>query len=174
MGFITGALQRTEGENMAEFRSSSYTSSSELVGQQMQDRTLEREVRRTQLYIAMKRHPVPPYLYLASMPPRPKAIARTYSSDIARRKQNANRASQVIWAFTVVIKPSSILNIRSRSLSGLVQEHSWLRNYHLGEVDVFVLLRGAKRFVMQRPCHSIWATQRAEELRRGCRLWLQA
>ena len=108
------------------------------------------------------KHPVPPYLYLASMPPRSKAIAHTYSNGIARRKPNANRTSQVIWAFTVVIKPSSIFNIRSRSLSGLVQEHSWLRNYHLGEVDVFVLLRGAKRFVMRRPCYSMWATQGAE------------
>ena len=49
----------------------------------------------------------------------------------SRRMQKANRTSQELWTFTVVIKHSSTLNIRPHSFSASVQEQSWLRNYHL-------------------------------------------
>jgi hypothetical protein len=88
----------------------------------MQARIFELRRCRTQLYIATQNPSRPAIPLLTWQACHDQKQSHAYEdSNIARRSRNANRTSQVIWAFTIVFLPSSTPNIRSRSLSGLVR-----------------------------------------------------
>ena len=144
IGLMTGAVQRIEGENMTDLRSSSYTSSSQLPVSELQARMFETRWCRARPYIAYPKpsRPVIPLLGKhATIKSNRAHIEQQYCTEKAKRKSNRPSALGVHISDQTFIT----LNIRSRRLSGLVQEPSWPRNYHLGgscpRASVFVLLR---------------------------------
>jgi hypothetical protein len=136
MGLMTGAVQSTDGENM--------------VNCYVQVTQIRRSCQQVQLassrFIAtLYSHTLSPVI-LGDMP-RSKVTAHNVAVDTEKRMQNAT--SQVVWAFAVMIKLPSNLNIQIAKLSRIGAQRVWLRNYHLevmctpSRANVFVLLRGA-------------------------------
>lgn len=132
MGLMTGAVQRTEGENMADLRSSSYTSSSQLsVSKNASSHLRDDVVSPVTLYSQRSSRPVIPLLGKhATIKSNRAHIGQLQYTEKAKRKMN---------------KPSA-LGVHSRDQTFINSQHqisqppgigargSWLRNYHLGEV----------------------------------------
>jgi hypothetical protein len=102
IGLITGAIQRTDGENMVASNVQVTQSSSRLVSNNPKLAILEIM---SPLYIATEKPPSRHTSLGKSMPTTKSNRLHTVAWHI-RKKRTQTEQSQVIWALTVAIKPS--------------------------------------------------------------------